>query len=186
MSGFLKLFKRRSINAAMATLSDQIAVLQEEEEDLLSVIEEIQNRTPPDAEGLDIPTKRSINLMIISFAQQLFLTFEDEELAKMAKDSSEKSVGAINYGDRHDCEQLLEKVDTVTELMEQASNFVETLQHRSKLLGENALFRNDTDVVPTSDTVATLYDINENGLVREREANILGENWWGVSRVLSR
>ncbi len=186
MSGFLKIFRRRSINAVLNNLSDQIDAAQEDEESLLSGIEEIQNRTPPDTEGLDVPTKRSINLMIIAFAQQLYLTFEDDELAAMAKESSEKSVGAINYGMRNECEQLLGKIQNVIEMMEQASDFAETLQRRSKLLGEKAQFRNDTDVVPTSATVATLYDINVNGLIKESDANILGENWWGISKIMCR
>ncbi len=186
MSGFLKLFRRRSINAVLNSLNDQIAVVQEEEEGLKLGIAEIQNRTPPDTEGLDIPTKRSINLMIIAFAQQLLLTFADDELAKMAKESSEKSVGAINYGTRDDCERVLENIRSVIEMMNQASDFAETLQHRSKLLGEKALFRNDMDAVPASGTVATLYSIDENGLVKESDANILGENWWGISKFLSR
>ena len=71
-------------------------------------------------------------------------------------------------------------------MMEQASDFAESLQQRSKLLGEHAEFRNDTDVVPVAGTVATLYNIGNNGLVKESETNILGENWWGISKVLSR
>jgi hypothetical protein len=70
--------------------------------------------------------------------------------------------------------------------MEQASDFAETLQHRSKMLGEKAVFRNDSDVVPASGTIATLYDIDTNGLVRESDLNVLGENWWGISKILSR
>ncbi len=186
MSGFLKIFKRRSVNAVLANLSDQIAIAQEEEESLLHGIEEIQNRTPPNTEGLDIPTKRSINLIIIAFAQQLFVTFSDDELAAMAKESSEKSVGAINYGTRYDCEQVLGKIQEVINSMEQASDFAETLQRRSKLLGEKAMFRNDTDAVPASGSVATLYNIDVNGLVKESDTNILGENWWGISKILSR
>ena len=80
MSGFLKIFKRRSVNAFLNSLSDQIAVAQEEEEGLLLAIEEIQNRTSPDTEGLDAASKRSINLMIVAFAQQLYLTFADGDL----------------------------------------------------------------------------------------------------------
>ncbi len=186
MSGFLKIFKRRSVNASLNSFAERIAVTQEEEESLLLGIEEIQNRTPPETEGMYIPTKRSINLMIVAFAQQLYLTFADDDLAAMAKESSEKSVGAINYGNHEDCEQVLQKIRQVTEWMEQASDFAETLQHRSKLIGEKALFRNDTDVVPASGTVAILYDIDANGLVKESDISILGENWWGISKILSR
>jgi chromosome segregation ATPase len=186
MSGFLKIFKRRSVNVALANLDEQIESAHREEESLLLSIEEIQNRTPPGNEGLDIPTKRSINLMIIAFAQQLLLIFGDDALAGMAKEASEKSVGTTNYGARNDCEQLLGRINDVIEQMEQASDFAEVLQRRSRLLGEEALFRNDTDGVPVSGTVATLFDIDSNGLVRESDVNVLGENWWGISKILSR
>jgi hypothetical protein len=186
MSGFLKIFKRRSVNAVLSSLADRIAAAQDEEEGLLLGIEEIQNRTPPATEGLNVSSKRSINLMIISFAQQLYLTFADDDLAAMAKEASEKSVGGINYGTRGDCEQLLKKIEAVTEWMDKASDFAETLQRRSKLIGEKALFRNDADVVPASGTVATLYKIDANGVIKESDANILGENWWGISKMLSR
>ena len=186
MSGFLKIFKRRSVTAMLSDVAGQIAVTQLEEDKLQRRVDEIHNREPPDNEGLDIPTKRSINLMIIAFAQDLFLTFSDVELAAMAKEASDKGVGAINYGTRDECDQLLAKIYKRIEMMEQASDFAESLQQRSKLLGEHAEFRNDTDVVPVAGTVATLYNIGNNGLVKESETNILGENWWGISKVLSR
>jgi hypothetical protein len=186
MSGFLKIFKRRSVTAAIASLAEQIETSHHEEENLLTSIEEVQNRAPPETEGLDIPTKRSINLMIIAFAQQLLLIFSDDELAAMAKEASEKSVGALNYGTRTDCETLLGRIDNAIEMMEQASDFAEALQHRARLLGEKALFRNDTDVVPVTGSVSTLFDIDSNGLVKESDVDILGENWWGISKILSR
>lgn len=186
MSGFLKIFRRRSVTAILSDLDERIAVAQQEEENLLRQVEEIQNREPPDNEGLDIPTKRSINLMIIAFAQDLFLAFSDAALAAMAKEANDKGVGAINYGTRNECDQLLVQIYALIETMEQASDFAESLQQRSKLLAEHADFTNDTDVVPVARTVATIYNIAANGLVKENETNILGENWWGISRVLSR
>jgi len=186
MSGFLKIFRRRSVTAILSDLDERIAVVQQEEENLLRQVEEIQNREPPDNEGLDIPNKRSINLMIIAFAQNLFLAFSDAALAAMAKEANDKGVGAINYGTRNECDQLLVQIYALIETMEQASEFAESLQQRSKLLAEHADFTNDTDVVPVARTVATIYKKAANGLVKENETNILGENWWGISRVLSR
>ena len=52
-------------------------------------------------------TKRSINLMILAFAQQLYLHFEEDDLAVMAKEASEKSVGAVNYGTKAECDLIL-------------------------------------------------------------------------------
>jgi hypothetical protein len=54
------------------------------------------------------------------------------------------------------------------------------------MIGEKAQFRNDTDPVPIAGSVSIVFNIDPNGLVRESEANLLGENYWGISKVLSR
>jgi hypothetical protein len=153
---------------------------------LLLELERIGNSTPPDQAGLDTAAKRSINFMILSFAQQLYLDYTEDNLAGLAKEASEKSVGAINYGSKADCDELLEILTKRREDTEHADDFVETLQKRAKLIAEHALFRNDDDVVPAPGTVATIYDINANGVVRQSDANLLGENYFAVAKVLSR
>ena len=80
------------------SLAAQLEVSVKEEHSLNDRIEEIINRQPPDHQGLDIPAKRSINLMILSFAQQLYVQLDEADIASLAKEATEKSVGAINYG----------------------------------------------------------------------------------------
>jgi hypothetical protein len=63
---------------------------------------------------------------------------------------------------------------------------VVVLQWRAKLIADTASLKHDDDVVPASDTVARVYGINGNGLVREKDVNLVGENYFGVSDVLSR
>lgn len=186
MSGLSKVFRRRSITAALDALEDQIEAARTEGDMLSESLAEIQGRKPPDTAGLDIPTKRSINLMILSFAQQMFLHFSDDDLAALAKEASEKSVGAINYGDQRECEMLLDRIRKRIDMMEQAADFAGVLQKRAKLISEKALFKNDSDTIPVSGTVATLYMIDDNDLVKEAELNILGENYWDIGNVLSR
>lgn len=186
MSGFLRLFRRRSVTAILDRLAAEIdaAVLQEKE--LQQRHEEIRTRKPPENRGLDLATKRSINFMILAFAQQLFLHFSDSELAAMAKEANDKSVGSINYGSPNECEQLLKRIQKRLDLMDQSSDFAAILQTRAKLLAEKALFRLEGDAVPVAGTVTTVFDINENGDVSRSEANLLGENYWGIAKVLSR
>ena len=186
MSGFLKVFRRRSVTVILENLANQVEAVRQDEIALTQNLVEIRDRKPPDNEGLDIPSKRSINLMILSFAQQLFLHFSDDDLATLAKEASEKSVGAINYGDRSACDQMLNRINKRLEIMEQVTDFAEVLRDRAKLLGQSAQFPKATDAVPVSGTVATVYAFDSNGLVREVDANILGENYWGIAKVLSR
>lgn len=186
MKGFFKILRRRTVNAALAALTARMETSTQSEAELRIRLDEIRNRRPPENEGLDATTKRSINFMILAFAQQLLLHFSDHGLAAMAKEAGEKSVGAINYGTPKECEQLLIRIQKRVELMERNTDFAAVLQLRAKLIAEKALFRNDGDTVPIAGTVTTVFDIDENGAVNRSDANLLGENYWGIAKVFSR
>ncbi|HSD69767.1 MAG TPA: hypothetical protein VLB07_09440 [Woeseiaceae bacterium] len=186
MSGLLRFFRRRTLTAALDSLAEQIESARQGEAQLLASIDEVNSRTPPENQGLDVASKRSINLMILAYAQQLYLHFADDKLSALAKEASDKSVGAVNYGSREECEALLRRVRKRREAMEQSSDFAAVLQKRARLIGDKAQFRNDTDAVPIAGSVSTVFSIDPNGLVRESDTNLLGENYWGISKVLSR
>lgn len=186
MSGLLKVFRRRSVTAVLDSLAEQIDRARLEEDALAATLKEIKDRMPPDSSGLDIQTKRSINLMILSFAQQLFLYFADDDLAKLAKEASDKSVGAVNYGDERECAELLSRIKRRLKRMEQATDFAGILQQRVKLISEIATFRSEDDAVPIADGVTTVFDIDQDGTIRKSDVDILGENYWGIGRILSR
>jgi hypothetical protein len=180
MSGFLKFFRRRSVTAILDNLAASIHSAHDQEDQLLLQYDEIQNRIPPDTQGLSIATKRSINYMILAFAQHLHLHFSDNGLAAMAKEACDKSVGAINYGGKDDCDVIIRRVQNRSESFEVAADSVDILQQRAKLIEEKAQFRGDDDAVPISDSVATLYSIDKKGAIKEQEANLLGENYWNL------
>ena len=87
MSAFMRIFRKRSATARLDELAASIDELQRQEHALLEQHDEIQHREPPDAQGLDIATKRMINFMILSFAQQMYLHFRDDGLAELAKEA---------------------------------------------------------------------------------------------------
>jgi hypothetical protein len=186
MSGFLKIFRRRSVMAGLESLGEQIDAANEREQSLLQRLTDIKNRRPPENQGLDVGSKRSINFMILSFAQQLLLLFADDDLAAMAKEASERSVGAINYGNRSECELLLARIRKGAASIERSPDFASILQQRAKLISESALFRTDSDAVPIGGSVSTVFDIASDGTVSKTEVNLLGENYWGIAKILSR
>ncbi len=186
MSGFLKIFRKRSITAILDGLREQIASAEAVEAELQQKLDEIGRRKPPENQGLDIATKRSINFLILAYAQQLFIHFSDDEFASMAKEASDKSVGAINYGSRSDCDHLLARVQKRVEAMERSTDVASVLQQRAKLIGELAKFRGDDDAVPVATSVTTLFEIDGNGRITEGKANILGDNYWAIAKILSR
>jgi hypothetical protein len=72
------------------------------------------------------------------------------------------------------------------EKFEQNTDFANTLQKRALLLGERAKFHQNTDAVPDPESVRALFRIGDDGQIRESDINMLGNNYWGIVRVLSR
>lgn len=186
MNSLLRMFRRRSATATLDRLAAAVDAAQHQEQELLQAYDRIQCREPPDTQGLDIPTKRLINFMILSFAQHMYLYFCDDGLAEMAKEAGEKSVGAINYGGRRECDEIIARVRKRVAKFDKASQLADVLQMRAKLIADKARFRSDSDAVPVSGSVSTVYEIDGNGAVSETEANLLGENYWKLSEVVSR
>ena len=186
MSAIVRFFRGRSLTKSLDALATQIETTHQEEQSLEEEVQAISNREPPGSQGLDIVTKRSINLMILAFAQHLYVHFADDDLADLIKEASEKSVGAIAYGSKYECEQLLLRMQKCSEKIEQNTDFADVLQKRARLLGERAKFHQRTDAVADTESIKTLIRIGADGVVRESDVNMLGENYWGISKVLSR
>jgi len=186
LGGVSKMLRGRSQTASVDKLEASVAAAQARERELLQELDDIEKLEPPPHQGLDTIAKRSINFMILAFAQQLYLDYVEDNLVGLAKEASEKSVGAINYGSKAECDELLELVNRRKEEVEQAGEFAELLQTRAKKIADGAVFRHDDDAVPVPGTVATVFDIDQNGVVKQSDANLLGENYFGIAKVMSR
>lgn len=186
MNGFLKIFRRRNVEANLDVLADSIIRAQRRERDLMLEFGGIQTRTPPTTKGLDIATKRQINFMILSYAQHLYLHYLDNDLAARSKEAGDKGIGTIDYGGKDECDSLVELIKDRKESYESLKGFTEDLQQRAKLIAEKALFGSDNDAVPVSASVATVFKFGLGGVVIRKEANLLGENYWDLAKVLAR
>jgi hypothetical protein len=185
-NGLVKVFRRRSLERASESVAEALDAAQQLECDLMMKFDEIQKRRPPETQGLDLATKRLINFMVLSFSQHMFLHYSDDGLAAMSQEAGEKSAGAINYGTKADCDALLLRITSREEEFEKLSDFAEILQQRAKLIAQKALFQNEDDAIPTPGTVTTLFAFDRNGVIKEKQANLLGDNYWDVSKILSR
>ena len=186
MGGFARYLRKRSVRKTLDDIAAQIEETQSREDELLGEFEEIQSRVAPDTEGLNIASKRSINFMILAFTQQIYVHFFADKLAILAKESGDKSVGAINYGDREECGDILQIVRARADSMDNVTEFASILKQRAQLISEQAVFNSDDDAVPLPDSVSTVFEIDQDGGVNEKDANLIGENYWDVASVLSR
>ena len=186
MGAIARFFKKRGVTRELDEIVATIEVHQAEENKLLDAIEEIKAREAPDTQGLTIGQKRSINFMILSFVQHIYLHFEADNLAPMAKEAGDKSVGAIRYGTKEECDRLLGRFRDRAATFDSSGDFASTLKMRAKLLAETANFREDDQVLPIPNTVATLYRIAGGQVVDQKDRNLLGENYWAIGDAVSR
>ncbi len=186
MNGIVKIFRGRRRRVQIEKLATRLDAERITERELLEDLDRVRGENPPDHCGLANATKRSINFMILSFLQQLYLTFSDNNLAALAKEASDKSVGAVNYGTKFECNEIVENIEARWDSMESIANFAEAMRRRAKFISDRAVFRGDEDVIPVAGSVATIFEISENGVVREKDVNLLGDNYFGVAKVLSR
>lgn len=186
MGGLSKLVHGKEQSARVDNLEAALAEAREKEARLVAELDRIEKTEPPPQAGLDVAAKRSINFMILSFLQQLYLDYWEDNLAASAKEASEKSVGAVNYGCKRDCDEILERLEQRREEVDRNEPNSEILQQRAKMIAADAVFRGADDPVPTSASVATVFDIMANGAISRIDANLLGENYFKIARVLSR
>lgn len=186
MGGVMRFIRGRSIKKLLDRIAEDISSEQQHEAQLQSEITGVRYREAPDTQGLDVGSKRSINLMILSYAQELYLHFEDDNLAALAKESGEKSVGAVRYGSKPDCDFLLQRIVERGNCMAKTNTLADPLKQRAVLLAEGAVYRSDDDAVPSSDSVDTLYFFNSHGAPQRKAVNIIGDNYWDIAKVFSR
>lgn len=186
MNGVSRMLNGRSQTALIDDLAARIEEGNQREQQLLGELSTVDQMEPPPQQGLDIAAKRSINFMILSFLQQLYLYYAEDNLSELAKEAMEKSLGAINYGSKDDSDELLERLARRRDEVEQKGDFADILQQRARKIAEGAIFRNDDDAVPVAGSVGIVFDIDANGVVRQKDVNLLGENYFGVTKVLSR
>lgn len=186
MSGFVKLFRGRSVTASLDRLAANIHTAQENERSLLHELDDLQTRQPPDTQGLDTATKRSINYMILAYAQKLFLLLREQDIADLTKEAGDKSVGALNYGDKRSCERILTRVSQSLSALSENRDMADEVQKRAQRIADNARFRSEDDAVPASSTVSTVYEFCSDGSVQERTVDLLGEDYWSLTSVISR
>lgn len=186
MNGFMRFLKRRSVNKRMSEANAEIESLEIQEEQCRSSIDEIQKREPPENMGLSLAEKRSINFMIIAFAQELYAQFEDDNLVTLVKEAGDRAAGGIRYGGDRDCDAIINRLRQSEKRLAAGGDMAETLKKRARLLSEGAVYKNDDDAVPLPGTVATLFRFDSNDVVRTSDADLLGRNYWGISSALSR
>jgi hypothetical protein len=183
--GIWNFFRRRGLTAEIKTLREERRVNRLH---VGKLTEEIQLRTsqdPPEFEGLDLAAKRSINIAIIAYAQELYLQFADRDLAQNAREASIRQLIDVSYGSKRDCRAISKYADDRMKLLMADAKLQARVQVRSRLLPDVVQYRQDGDTVPVAATLSVIALLKPDGRQRgEVCINILAEEYWDVFSVL--
>ena len=186
MGTVMKWFGRRAVAREIQNIGERIDAGQLQEEKMLKELQSIENMEPPSQRGLEVGTKRSINIKILCFAQQLYLQFDDEKLLHLAKEASEKGVGTVKYGSNQVCVQILAALERHRRDDQFSAADADMLKKRLVLISQCAEYQGAEDAVPVPASVAKVFAFDAAGEVTETDADILGDNYFSIAKVLSR
>jgi hypothetical protein len=169
-------------------------MLEEKLQELKDLTEKIQGEPLPEPEELSLDSRRLINTAILALAQHLVVHFSEHELAALAKTSTERGVGDMKFGERRDCDRMVERIREKIEELKQQKTLADQVKRRADQLLTEVRYRNDTDSVPSIDSLqlisrtagvqATELELARRASDAPLRVNVLADDYWDVLSVL--
>ena len=186
---FMKLLNGPKLKRRIRGLVKGEAVLAQRIDELKDLVTKIEGEPLPELEGLSVESRRLINTALIALAQHFVVHFAEHDLAVLAKATTERAVADMKFGDRRDCDRMVERIrEKLNELKQQ--NFAEKVRRRTELLMPQLRYRNETDAVPIAECVDEI-PVNLDGDQPARRAsdapiriNVLAGDYWDLLSAL--
>lgn len=194
MNALARLFRGAALKRQIAGLDSGRLMLDEKLEELRALAERIQGEPLPEPEGLSLESRRLINVAVIALAQHLVVHFSEHDLASLAKTSTERAVADMKFGERRDCDRMVERIREKIEELKQQKGFADQVKRRTDLLLTEMKYRNETDSVPGVECVQLVTRVpgaqpNELDLARRTtdaplRINVVADDYWDLLSVM--
>lgn len=177
-------FRRRRLNEQLARRRGELEASRLRLTELQDRRAAVNAEPPPEFDGLDVAAKREINVTLIAAAQELYLYFSTDELARKARDANLNTVQEMHYGSEDDCKLLIGKVRAALGSLGSHVPEPASLEERVKLLAQQVQFRSERETVPMAVSVARIDMSAGAGLRRvPLEVNVLSDEYWDLYEV---
>lgn len=179
--GILGLFSRRRIRRTVDESRTEVSALKKrlaERQDRRSAVE----AAPwPEFDGLDIRTKREINLAVIALAQELYLHFSTNDLATRAREAAVGTVQEMDYGSEYECKTLIATIHDARDVPSERAGWTPAVEARTKMLATEARFRSERETVPMASSIAKIEVPVKGGARRiPLEVSVLADEYWDL------
>ncbi len=192
LTGFWNYFKRRRLMETINEHREQLSQVRTRVEELFDRRIKIESEPWPDYPGLGLSGKRAINLAVIALSQHLYIHFTQHSLGTLSRTAMLKKLQDVHYGNRGDCEFLMDKIRIRVEEMKNDKTHADQLKARVEYLRKQAEYRKDEDTIPAAASMNSIplslpgYDPSRSVAGVPIDVNILADDYWELLKVLLR
>jgi len=194
MNKLIRFFRGPRLKTRLEGLGGGRQMLDEKLDELKELAEKIQGEPLPEPEELSLESRRLINTAVIALAQYLVVHFSEHDLASLAKTATERAVGDMKFGDRRDCDRMVERVREKIEEVKQQKTLADQVKKRADQLLAEVKYRNETDSVPTVESVQLISralgpqpshgDLTRRSSDAPLRINVLADGYWDLLDIL--
>lgn len=190
MNVLQRLVKKRRAHAEIEELRTQVETLTEQLGELDELGAKLEGEPLPEVEELSIDSRRFVNSALIALSQHLVVHFSGNRLAETSREAMRKTVGDMRFGDRRECDRMVENIRSRIADLKEEANLPELIKKRVALIAKDLQYRNGTDTVPSVfclNKVMPCATFSAGGRRRTDapfEINVLADDYWDLSRYL--
>ncbi len=186
--GLFAYFRRRSLTERLQQRHSELEASRLRLAELQDRRAAVNAEPWPEFSGLDNGTKREINVMVIAAAQELYLHFAADDLARRARDANVNPIEEMGYGSEDECKALISKIRKAVAALGPSRPGPTDIEARAQSIARQAQFRSARETVPMAASVASIdlpVRSSAGPTVRRipLEVNVLAEEYWDIYDV---
>ena len=183
MNFLMRLFAAPSLRSKIQAFQNNREALDERIREFRDIIGRIEGEPLPEPDGLSLESRRLINIAVISLAQHMVLHFEENDLARLARKASKRSVADMKFGDRATCDRMVEHIRERISDLNRDKSLADQVKARADALVSQLAYRYETDSVPLRDGLADITRSVGSGknLDAPLRVNVLDDDYWELA-----
>ncbi len=189
LTAFWHYFKRRRAQKSLESLRNQVLAADAAVGDLHAERSAVEGEAPPEFPGISLTARRNVNLAIIGLAELLCENVDAYGLAARAKEAVARRVHEMSFGTRDECEGYMQRVQQAQAAVASQKRITAALKTKLERLRANCEYRNNSDTVPTADSLVCVTVQPDNPATRASTPpawNVMAEDYWDLYTLLLR
>ncbi|HEX6927635.1 MAG TPA: hypothetical protein VF267_00180 [Gammaproteobacteria bacterium] len=188
--GIWHYFRRRKLLAEVAAAEEQVAPVVAQRDECLAELERVRDREAPPFKELSIAAKREINIQLLALTQHLYVQFNENDLAALARTAHRKQPGECHYGTPRECLAMEKPIMDAVGRLKSDPKRAERLKRRGDHLRQTVQFKGNTDTIPDAQGISRIAlslgstNLSIDALRGDLLVNVLEQGYWDVDELL--